>query len=164
MQGIYPYFGPTSVLDWINEYRVEGQFVLIGEDGDHFLKFETQLMTLLVDGKYNVNNHAHILCGRGDCSTPWIHTFFCQRNLKRHLLHQGAGRLKLNQASLRSIPMAVPSPDEQKEIGKMLAQFDERIEAEARELEKRKQLKSGLMTDLLTGRVSVPVETVRTES
>ena len=156
MSGIYPYYGPTGVLDYINDYRVEGQFVFIGEDGDHFLKFDTQPMTLLVDGKYNVNNHAHILCGRADCSTVWIHTFFCQRNLKRYPLHQGAGRLKLNQASLLTIPMTVPPRDEQRAIRDVLAMLDERIDADGRELEKLSRLKSGLMTDLLTGRVRVP--------
>lgn len=156
--GVYPYYGPTGVLDHINEYRVEGKYVLIGEDGDHFLKFDTQPMTLLVEGRFNVNNHAHILCGRGKCTTEWIHTFFCQRNLKRYLLHQGAGRLKLNQSTLLTIPMVVPLKDEQRAIRDSLDQFDQRIEADRRELDKLVQLKSGLMTDLLTGRVPVPAD------
>ena len=38
--GIYPYHGPTKIQDYINEYRVEGKYALIGEDGDHFLKWK----------------------------------------------------------------------------------------------------------------------------
>lgn len=38
MQGKYPYYGPTGIQDYINEYRIDGEYSLIGEDGDHFLK------------------------------------------------------------------------------------------------------------------------------
>ena len=46
MTGEYPYFGPTGVLDYINQFRVDGTFVLIGEDGDHFLKFDNWSMKI----------------------------------------------------------------------------------------------------------------------
>ncbi len=38
MQGKYPYYGPTGILDFIDHYRVDGKYALIGEDGDHYLK------------------------------------------------------------------------------------------------------------------------------
>jgi type I restriction enzyme S subunit len=63
MSGVYPYYGPTSIQGWINDYRIDGKFALIGEDGDHFLKWQNQSMTLLVQGKFNVNNHAHLVFG-----------------------------------------------------------------------------------------------------
>jgi type I restriction enzyme S subunit len=59
--GPYPYYGPTGVLDHINEFRLDGRFALIGEDGDHFLKFRERPMTLFVTGQFNVNNHAHVI-------------------------------------------------------------------------------------------------------
>ena len=37
MQGEYPYYGPTGCLDSINQYRIDGRYALIGEDGDHFI-------------------------------------------------------------------------------------------------------------------------------
>lgn len=85
VKGDYPYYGPTGILDYINEYRVDGKFVLIGEDGDHFLKFKTQEMTLLVDGKFNVNNHAHILRGKDNVITEWLHLFFLHRDITLYL-------------------------------------------------------------------------------
>src|SRR5690606_29262122 len=54
MQGEFPYYGPTGKLDSINEYRLDGRYVLLGEDGDHFLKYKTWSMTQLIDGKANV--------------------------------------------------------------------------------------------------------------
>ncbi|MBD2549198.1 restriction endonuclease subunit S [Microcystis elabens FACHB-917] len=93
--GPYPYYGPTGILDRISEYRLEGEYVLLGEDGDHFLKWRSWSMTQLTKGRFNVNNHAHILEGTTDCRTRWIYHFFRHRSINEWLTKQGAGRLKL---------------------------------------------------------------------
>jgi type I restriction enzyme, S subunit len=149
IKGIYPYYGPTGILDYINECRVEGEFVLIGEDGDHFLKFANQAMTLLV------NNHAHILKGTDRCCNEWIDLFFRHRDITLSLTRQGAGRFKLNKASLENLLMALPNVDEQVEINNFLKAYEERIRLEETYLNKLKVQKKGLMHDLLTGRVRV---------
>ena len=38
MIGDYPYYGATGIIDMLNVFRVDGEFVLFGEDGDHFFK------------------------------------------------------------------------------------------------------------------------------
>lgn len=92
MKGAYPYYGPTGIVDFINEYRLNGQYVLIGEDGDHFLKSNKMEMTQLLNGKFNVNNHAHILKGKNNCSDEWFYTFYMNRDITFWLTRQGAGR------------------------------------------------------------------------
>jgi type I restriction enzyme, S subunit len=82
IQGSFPYYGPTGVLDHINEFRIEGEYVLIGEDGDHFLKFRDWEMTQFVSGRFNVNNHAHVLRGRDGCRTRWIFHYFKHRDIR----------------------------------------------------------------------------------
>lgn len=75
MSGIYPYYGPTKIQDYISEYRIEGEYALIGEDGDHFLKYNTVDQTQLATGKFNVNNHAHLI--RGNIATAkWFFLVF----------------------------------------------------------------------------------------
>ena len=49
----------------------------------------------------------------------------------------------------------VPDPDEQKEIASRIAAIEARLTAELRVAQKLKLEKSGLMDDLLTGRVRV---------
>jgi type I restriction enzyme S subunit len=66
----------------------------------------------------------------------------------------------INQASFTqgdflSIPIAVPKPPEQDRIAAMLDAHDARIRAEEATLGKLRQVKRGLMDDLLTGRVRV---------
>lgn len=156
MRGEYPYYGPTGILDYINEYRVDGKYVLIGEDGDHFLKYTYQEMTLLVNGKYNVNNHAHILSGNSNVTTEWIHAFYLHRDITLHLTRQGAGRFKLNKAALLKLPIAYPRfVEEQNRILDGIhanratqCQYDQN-------LNKLHRLKTALMQDLLTGKVRV---------
>lgn len=159
LQGDYPYYGPTGILDYINEYRINGKYVLIGEDGDHFLKHAKQPMTILVEGRFNVNNHAHVLRGKNGCATEWFHTFFCHRDVTLHVTRQGAGRLKLNKASLLKIPMLVPQEDEQTRIYNMFQALESRMRTEDVMLSKLNLLKTGLMQDLLTGKVRVKPDT-----
>jgi len=106
--GPFPYYGPTGILDHINEYRVNGEYVLIGEDGDHFLKFGDWEMTQFATGKFNVNNHAHIIRGRDGCRTRWVFHYFKHRDIGSFLARQGAGRLKLKKATLEKICLPVP--------------------------------------------------------
>jgi type I restriction enzyme S subunit len=156
-KGSFPYYGATGIIDYLNEFRVEGTFVLIGEDGDHYLKFKTQEMTHLVEGKFNVSNHAHILSGKENCSTKWIHYFFCHRDITYFLTRQGAGRFKLNKASLQNLPICVPSPNEQLNIIERIESFNENYNLEKLKLQKLNSLKTGLMQDLLSGKVRVKI-------
>lgn len=155
MQGDYRYYGPTGVFDYINEYRVEGRYILIGEDGDHFLKYKNQEQTILVEGEFNVNNHAHILEGSKECSTDWIHLFFSHRDITLHLTRQGAGRYKLNKTSLLNLDIALPKPNEQMEILKRINAIKGKTEQDQLHLAKLQSLKTGLMQDLLSGKVRV---------
>src|SRR3990172_7053571 len=102
MAGTFPYYGPTSIQGYINEYRVEGEYALIGEDGDHFLKWQDQPMTQLVAGRFNVNNHAHLIKGTKNL-TAWFYYYFSRRDLTPYLTRQGAGRFKLTEGTLKEI-------------------------------------------------------------
>ncbi|MEQ9426099.1 MAG: restriction endonuclease subunit S [Cyclobacteriaceae bacterium] len=157
MQGEYPYYGPTKAVDYINKYSLEGDYVLIGEDGDHFLKFKTWSMTQLVSGKFNVNNHAHILKGTSICLTEWIHFYFQHRDLFNFLTRQGAGRYKLTKASLLKIMLAIPPVSEQKQIAEILTSVDDKLDALREKKSTYQELKKGLMQQLLTGKKRVKI-------
>ncbi len=150
MKGPYPYYGPTGIVDYINEYRITGKFVLIGEDGDHFLKFDKKRMTHLVEGKFNVNNHAHIIQGSSICLTSWIHCYFQHRDIFSYLTRQGAGRYKLNKGTLLIIPIPLPPLPEQKKIVTILSAWDKAISHTEKLIEAKEKLKKGLMQQLFT--------------
>jgi type I restriction enzyme S subunit len=144
--GPYPYFGPTGVLDHIDEYRFKGRYMLIGEDGDHFLKWPTWSMTQLVDGRFNVNNHAHAIRGTDKCLTDWVFHFFRHRSVKEWLTKQGAGRLKLKKSTLERIPLPIPPLDEQRE----LIHLFEDLDARSADLTSRERRSAALLKNALT--------------
>lgn len=156
MIGEFPYYGATGIIDNLNIYNVEGEFVLFGEDGDHFLKWKKQEQTILVDGKFNVSNHAHIVKGNHLCSTKWLHYFYFHRDITFYLTRQGAGRFKLNKESLLSLPILVPQDmNEQIKIIDKIEYLNNFINLHKIQNEKLHVTKTGLMHDLLSGKKRV---------
>ena len=123
MDGPYPYYGPTGQLDAIADFRIDGTFALIGEDGDHFLDVEKKPQTILVSGKFNVNNHAHVIESTDLCGAEWFYNYFRHRSIKPFLTRQGAGRYKLNKAALQALPIALPPPQEQAALNALFREW-----------------------------------------
>lgn len=150
-KGKYPYYGPTKIQDYINEFRVEGKYALIGEDGDHFLKWRDLPMTLLVEGKFNVNNHVHLIRGEENL-TEWFFYFFNHKELTPYLTRQGAGRYKLTKDALSKIPIALPSLNEQRLIVDLLSTWVKSINTLTQLIAQKELQKKYLMQQLLTGK------------
>lgn len=150
-QGEYPYFGPTGILDYIDHYRIDGEFSLIGEDGDHFLKFREKEMTVLFKGKANVNNHAHVIFDSKKCTAKWFHYFFMYKDLKAHLSRQGVQRYKLTKKGLESLEILLPPKDEQEQITSLLSTWDKAILITKKLIEDSQKKKDILSHQLLSG-------------
>jgi len=151
IQGNYPYYGPTKIQDYISDYEQDGIYALIGEDGDHFLKYSSMKQTQFISGKCTVNNHAHIIESSRTCDSEWFYIFFKHRNITNFLSRQGAGRFKLNKATLEKLPLLVPPIPEQRKIAKILGTWDKAISTTERLIDNSKQQKKALMQQLLTG-------------
>lgn len=156
MSGPYRYYGPTGVLDMINECRVEGEFALIGEDGDHFLDPVSKPQTIRVSGRFNVNNHAHLVAEGPACTVDWFFHFFRNRDIAHSLTRQGAGRFKLTKYALERLPILLPPIPEQRKIAEILGTWDEAIEKlqwlRAANLRRRVWLR----THVISGQVRLP--------
>ena len=154
--GPYPYYGPTQAQGYISTYESEGPAVLIGEDGDHFLKYKSKPMTLWVDGKYTVNNHAHMICGTEICNARWFYYVYEFKPLLNAITRQGAGRYKLTKDALEKLPIQLPSSVEQKQISEILTTQDKVIELKEKRLAEKQRQKKHLMQQLLTGKKRLP--------
>ncbi len=149
IQGDYPYYGPTKIQDYINHFRYEGEHALIGEDGDHFLKWQEFSMTQLATGKFNVNNHAHAVKGKAELTlTSWFYYFFRNRDITNYLTRQGAGRYKLGKKTLMILPCLVP-PTIQEQTAIALSDVDTLITNIEKLLAKKRNIKQGAMQQLL---------------
>ena len=59
IEGIYPYYGATGILDYVESFLFNEALVLVGEDGAKWASGENTAFP--VTGKCWVNNHAHVL-------------------------------------------------------------------------------------------------------
>jgi type I restriction enzyme S subunit len=164
MSGEYPYYGPTGILDYLNEYRLEGEYALLGEDGDHFLKFAIWDMAQLVSGRFNVNNHAHIIKGKSGCLTEWVYFYFKHRDIAQYLTKQGAGRLKLTKAALERIPIPVPEVSLQERLIQLFRGCEASIASARKQLGLVQKLAKALRQKLLTPRDGLRCSTSSTPS
>ncbi|HEA3273312.1 TPA: restriction endonuclease subunit S [Pasteurella multocida] len=151
-KGDYPYYGSTKIQSYINTYEQDGEFVLIGEDGDHFLKHSTHKMTQLISGKCTVNNHAHVIASTDIASIEWFYYYFMHKDITKYLTRQGAGRFKLTKVALEKIPILLPPLSEQTKIAEILSTWDKAIQTTEQLLANSQQQKKALMQQLLTGK------------
>lgn len=108
---LYPYYGATGQVGLIDDYLINGHYLLLGEDGAPFLD-KNAIKAYSISGKSWVNNHAHIL-------SPKIDFEFLQYSLNQIDYSEyvnGSTRLKLTQTDMRSIKIMLPPLAEQKRI------------------------------------------------
>ena len=126
LQGSYPYYGASGIVDYVNDYIFEGSHVLISEDGEN-LKSRNTPIAFEASGKFWVNNHAHILKAKEQHLTKILIHYFAQLDLSPYLT--GAVQPKLNKATLSKIPLYLPSSiAEQKAIASVLSSLDDKID------------------------------------
>lgn len=126
LQGSYPYYGASGIVDYVNDYIFEGSHVLISEDGEN-LKSRNTPIAFEASGKFWVNNHAHILKAKEPHLTKILIHYFAQLDLTPYLT--GAVQPKLNKATLSKIPLYLPSSTaEQKAIASVLSSLDDKID------------------------------------
>jgi type I restriction enzyme S subunit len=108
-------------------------------------------MTLLVSGKFNVNNHAHIIQGVENL-TEWFFYYFNHKELTPYLTRQGAGRYKLTKDALSKILIPLPPLNEQKAIINLLSVCDKYLALNNQLIAQKELRKKWLMQNLLTGK------------
>ena len=124
---LYPYYGATGQVGYIDDYITEGEYVLLGEDGAPFLS-AFAVKAYIIDGKTWVNNHAHIL--KSKTNNKFLCYYLNSFNYKGYV--SGTTRLKLTQASMKQIQVPMPSSEEQERIvtriEELFSQLDSGVE------------------------------------
>lgn len=108
---LFPYYGATGQVGWIDSFLTDGEYILLGEDGAPFLNPYAE-KAYIVHGKTWVNNHAHILHSK--TNNEFLCYYLNYFNYKKYV--SGTTRLKLTQAQMRKIPIPNIPSDEQSRI------------------------------------------------
>ena len=103
--GMYPYYGASGIVDYVDDYIFDGDTLLVSEDGANLLARSTPI-AFSVSGKYWVNNHAHILKFENKATQRFVEFYLESIKLDEYIT--GAAQPKLNQKALYSIPIPIP--------------------------------------------------------
>lgn len=147
MQGGFPYCGANGIIDHINQYIFDGEFVLLAEDGGYWHSFEES--SYVMNGKFWVNNHAHILAAI-DGKAANYYLMYALNYLDISVFIGGTTRGKLTQGVMKAIPIPLPPLPEQKAITRVLSTIQLAIETQDKIIAAARELKKSLMRHLFT--------------
>lgn len=150
--GPYPYYGASGIVDFVDNYLFDERLVLIGEDGAKWGAFEKT--AFIAEGKYWVNNHAHVL-KPVEVNDVLFENYLVMLDLAPYVA--GAAPPKLTLAKLKGIPVRFPAAQpEQQKIADCLSSLDELITAQTKKIAALKTHKKGLMQQLFPVLEDVP--------
>lgn len=151
----YDYYGASGIIDKIDYYNVEDKVLLIGEDGANLLLRNLPLI-YKANGRFWVNNHAHILKPIRD---NYDYMAYVMEAADYTLYVTGSAQPKLSQSNLNSVKLPIPPFNEQEQIVKYLSLIADKIDRAIKESEKmisllqeRKQI---IINEVVTGKVKV---------
>lgn len=150
-QGGYRYYGAQGVIDYIDDFIFNGTYLLIAEDGEN-LKSNKQNIAQIVEGKFWVNNHAHIVQTNESCDLHYLCYLINSMDLSGYIT--GSAQPKLSQSNLNAIILQLPSVDEQKRISNILTLFDDKIELNNKINENLEQQEQDLFEELFIHKVN----------
>jgi type I restriction enzyme S subunit len=150
-KGEYPYYGASGIIDYIDDFIFNGEYVLISEDGENLRSRNTPIAFIAFD-KFWVNNHAHIIEGNKKGLNELIICHFAQLDMNHYLT--GAVQPKLNKQNLLSIGFAMPK--DMTSITKVLGELDFYSQLRLLNIKENQtlaQLRDTLLPKLISGEV-----------
>ena len=127
--GKYPYYGASGIVDHVDGFLFDGEYLLIAEDGENLRTRQTPV-AFMATGKFWVNNHAHIVQGNDRALTRYLSYALSQTEISGFL--SGSTMPKLTQGNMNRIPVIEPPLPEQKAIAHILVTLDDKIELNRR--------------------------------
>ncbi len=139
---LYPYYGASGIIDYIDEYIFDGDYILLSEDGANIID-RNYRVAFIANGKIWVNNHAHVLQPHKEMNINFLSEALERINYA--IYNTGTTMPKLNQEICRKINLNVPSLSEQNKIGNLLYLLNERIATQNRLIEDLKKLRCAIV-------------------
>lgn len=152
----YDYYGASGVIDQVEGYIFDGDFILLGEDGANLLTRSTAL-AFKASGKFWVNNHAHILSPKNGELDFFVHFL---ESTDYAIFVSGSAQPKLTAEALGTVDLLEPPKDQQTAIVQHIeaetARINTKIAKTQRIIELQKEYRTALISEAVTGKVKVP--------
>jgi len=152
VKGEIPYYGATGIMDYVNDYIFDGDYVLMAEDGSVMTEKGTPILQR-ISGKNWVNNHAHVLEPIKNHSCKLL--MMLLKDVSVMKIKTGSIQMKINQENMNKIVVpAIPL--------KLLFEINQKLEVIEKQqlnlIEENKQLtqlRDWLLPMLMNGQVKV---------
>ena len=105
-KGNYPYYGATGIMDYVNEYIFDGDYILLAEDGSTSDSKGFPIVQYIW-GKNWVNNHAHIILPKNEQYIMF--TYQMLRSIPAKKIETGSIQKKISQENLCEYNMVLPN-------------------------------------------------------
>lgn len=119
--GCTPYYGASGVVDYVDGFTHDGDYLLISEDGANLLARSTPI-AFQVSGRNWINNHAHVLRIDNAQLRLFIEIYLNSISLESYI-SKGA-QPKLTKQKMETIKVPVPSESDLSRIVGILDKFD----------------------------------------
>lgn len=147
-RGSYPYHGAAGVMDYVDDYLFDGVYVLLGEDGS-VVRDTGLAVTQYVWGKLWVNNHAHVLQGKGTVSTEQLYLHFHFEPIAPYVT--GAVQPKLSQGRMNAMPFVFAGEAVCRAFGQTVMPWFAKLRSAVDETKTLAALRDILLPKLISG-------------
>ena len=152
MKGKYPYYGATSIMDYIDKYIFDGTYLLMGEDGS-VVKENGNPYLQYVWGKFWPNNHAHVMQGRNGFSTEMLYCLLSITDVSS--IVTGAVQMKISQRSMSRLLTVIPSKSVCKNFNTISRPIFDIIKRIREENDRLASLRDTLFPRLMSGEIKI---------
>jgi type I restriction enzyme S subunit len=147
---LYPYYGAATIMDYVNDYIFDGEYILMGEDGT--VETEDGYPVLqYATGKFWVNNHAHVLTAKSPFNNYFIWFFLKQCNISG--IVTGAVQPKINQENLKNIDIPIPDLTLINSANQFFANIFAKILNNLEQIKTFQKLRDTLLPKLISGEI-----------
>ena len=142
--GEYPYYGATGIIDYVESYIFDGDYVLLAEDGANIITRNSPI-SYLAKGKFWLNNHAHIMRMKTG-SNEFLVQLLEKQDYEK--FNTGTAQPKLNNDVVKKIKLQIPSDKEQSAIGSLFRTLDDLLASYNNNLANYQSLKATMLSKM----------------
>jgi len=151
-RGKYPYYGATCIMDYIDDYIFDGEYILLAEDGSVMDEWGNPIVQYIW-GKTWVNNHAHILQPKEQQNIQYL--FYLLKSISVVQIMTGSIQKKINQENLVNVKVVIPDNRTLEKFSKFASPIRKQMINIYEENQKLSELRDWLLPMLMNGQVKV---------
>ena len=153
-RGIYPYYGANGVIDYIDDYIFDGEYLLVAEDGT-VVDENGFAVSRLVEGKFWANNHVHVIQGKNNVPTEFLYLVLKYTPIAPYIT--GAVQLKLNQKNFTKMPVLLPPQPILQHFHFLVEPLFQKIILNQKQIMVLRKIRDALLPKLIFGKLRVEV-------